>query len=135
MLALLLTLHVTAGALVLGVLFLESLTVVMALRLPGEPQREGVRTVLCRAHLYVYYPILAVVVVTGLINAAWVGAFAQGLWLHWKLVFVLLLMGLGLLTGGQLRAGAPGKGAAMAVHVLTFVVSLMIVFLAVIQPF
>ena len=54
----LLALHVTAMALVVGTLFLNSLTVVMAMRLKTPEQREGVRILQRRIHLFIYYPIL-----------------------------------------------------------------------------
>lgn len=134
-LPLLVTVHVTAAAIVIGVLFMQSLAVVMALRLPAEAQREGVRTLQRRVHAFVYYPILGVTLLAGLWVAMLEGAFTQGKWLHWKLLLVLVLIGLGFLTGGTLRNETPGKPRAMAVHVLIFLVSLLIVYLAVFKPF
>jgi uncharacterized membrane protein len=135
MLALLTTLHVTAAAIVVGVLFLQSLAVVMALRLAGEAQRSGVRLVQTRIHRFVYYPMLAVAVLAGF-GLAWAtDAFQQGRWLHWKLVLVVLLVGLGLLTGRGLRAQRVNKPQGMVVHILIFLLSAGIVYLAVLKPF
>jgi uncharacterized membrane protein len=132
---LVLTLHVTGAAIVVGVLFLQSLLVVMALRLRGESQREGVRRVQARVQAGVYYPLLAFALLTG----AWIAwlddALAHGRWLHWKLLAVVLLVGLGLLTGQALRSERPSRPLALAVHVAIVLVSALIVFLAAVQPF
>jgi len=127
----LLALHVTATALVIGALFLQSLMVVMALRLPDPEQRAGVRILQGRVHLFIYYPILAVAVLSGAALAWLTGAFGAGSWLYWKLVLVVLLIGAGLLTGGELRRERVAKGPAMAVHIVIFLLSLWIVYLAV----
>jgi uncharacterized membrane protein len=130
-----LALHVTAVAVVIGSLFVQSLAVVMALRLKTEEQREGVRILLRRIHLFVYLPILLVALGTGL-WLAWGGeAFSEGTWLHWKLVGVVLLIGLGLLTWRGIQARQPIKPLALLVHICVFLVSLWIVYLATARPF
>jgi len=131
----LLALHVTATSLVVGSLFLQSLMVVMALRLPNEQQREGTRTLMGRVHLFIYYPILGVAVLSGLWLAMSTGAFESGRWLHWKLLLVVLLAGLGFLTGGRIRAQQVAKGPAMVIHILIFLVSILIIYLATARPF
>ena len=131
----LLALHVTSAALVIGTLFLQSLVVVMAMRLKIPEHAEGVRIIQRRVHLFIYYPILAVSMVSGFWIAFDGGAFTQGRWLHWKLVLVVLLAGLGLLTGHELRARRVHKGAAMSVHIVIFVLSACIVWLATAKPF
>ena len=133
--AILLTLHVTVAAIVVGVLFLQSLAVVMALRLKSEVQREGVRILHGRLHRFIYYPMLAVAVLSGFWYAFATDAFAQGRWLHWKLVFVVLLAGLGLLTGQGVRSRRPLRPLAIGVHVLIFGVSACIFYLAVLKPY
>ena len=135
MTAILIALHATAGAIVVGVLFLQSLAVVMALRLKGESQRDGVRILQRRMHLFIYYPILAVAVGTGFWSALANEVLSQGRWLHWKLVFVVLLTGLGLLTGRFISRERPSRAPAMAVHVLIFMVSGYIIYLAVLRPY
>ena len=130
-----LALHVISVALVVGTLFLQSLAVVMALRLKTEAQQEGNRLLQRRIHLAVYYPILAVALVTGIGLAAASGAFSHGTWLHWKLVGVVLLIGLGFLTGWELRTPRPFKPVAMAVHIAVFLVSFYVIYLATAQPF
>ena len=131
----LLILHVTLAATVVGVLFAQSLLVVMALRLRGEGQRQGVRIVQRRLHGFVYYPLLAVTLLSGA-WLAWAGdAFAQGSWLRWKLVAVVLLIGLGLLTGQALHTERPARGLALAVHVAILALSAAVLGLAVLKPF
>ena len=133
--AFMVTLHATAAAIVVGVLFLQSLAVVMALRLPGDQQREGVRILQKRIHAFIYYPILAVTLLSGLWNALATDAFGQGSWLHWKLVFIVLLIGLGLLTGQGIRSERPRRPVAMAVHIGVFVIAACILYLAVLKPY
>ena len=126
-------LHVTAVSLVVGTLFLQSLMVVMALRLKADAQREGVRILQQRIHWFIYYPILLVALGTGMGLARATGAF-QLAWLQWKLVGVVLLIGLGLLTGWEIRAKRVVKPLAMAVHIVIFLVSLWVVYLAAVRP-
>ena len=129
------TLHVTAAAIVVGVLFLQSLAVVMALRLPSDAKRAGVRLLASRMHAFIYYPILGVTALTGFWNAFAGDAFAQGRWLHWKLVFVVLLAGLGLLVGRGIRAERPVRPVALMIHIAVFVISACIIYLAVLKPY
>jgi protoporphyrinogen IX oxidase len=133
--AILVTLHVLSAAIVVGTLFVQSLAVVMTLRLPGESQREGVRIVQRRIHGGIYYPMLGLAVLTGLWNAMVEDAFAHGRWLNWKLLAVVLLVGLGLLTGRAIRAERPSKPLAIAVHAGIFVLAALILYLAVLRPF
>lgn len=133
--AALLTLHVTSVSIVIGSLFVQSLGVVMALRLKSEEQREGVRNLQRRVHLFIYYPILLVALGSGLWLALAGDVFSTGKWLHWKLVGVVLLIGLGLLTGRSIRARKPIKPLAMLVHICIFLVSFWIVYLATARPF
>ena len=128
-------LHVTAVALVIGTLFLQSLTLVMALRLKTEEQREGNRILQSRIHLFIYYPILLVAIASGLGLALAGDAFTEGKWLHWKIVGVVVLIGLGLLTARGVRAQKVVKPLAMLVHIAIFLVSLWIVYLATARPF
>ena len=130
----LLILHITAASITLGVLFVQSMAVVIAMRLNGEGQRTGVRMLQERLHRGVYYPMLGIALLTGLIVALQAGAFSAGKWLHWKLVVVLLFMGLGLLVGQYLRAPRVSRPIALLVHILTFVCALVIVYLAALKP-
>jgi uncharacterized membrane protein len=131
----LIALHVTAAALVIGTLFLQSLAVVMMLRLKSEAHREGNRILQRRIHLFIYYPILLVALASGLWLALSTGAFDQGKWLHWKLVAVVLLIGLGLLTGRGIAAKHVFKPVAMLVHIGIFLLSFWIVYLVAMRSF
>ncbi len=137
----LLILHVTLAATVVGVLFVQSLLVVMAMRLRGEGQRQGVRIVQRRLHGFVYYPLLGVTLLSGAWLALAGDVFAHGGWLRWKLVGVVLLIGLGLLTGQGLRSEPPARPAratrvlALAVHVAILGASACVLGLAVLKPF
>ena len=55
-----LTLHVIAVMLVIGTLFVQSLSVVFRLRLSNQVQIKGVQFVQRRVHRLIYYPVLAV---------------------------------------------------------------------------
>ena len=134
MMSFLLPLHVTAAALVIGSLFVQSLMVVMALRLKLPEHREGVRILQRRLHVFIYYPILLVALVTGLWMALLTGAFGEGRWLHWKLVWIVVLAGLGFMTGRNLRQREVAKPVAMVVHIVIFLVSMAIVYLAALKP-
>ena len=57
-----LTLHVLTVMLVIGTLFVQSLTVVFRLRLSDPAQIEGVQWIQHRVHQLIYYPILVVAV-------------------------------------------------------------------------
>lgn len=129
MYAYIVALHVTAASLVIGTLFLQSLNVVMAVRLKSEEQRTGNRILQRRVHWFIYYPILLVALVSGMWLAQASNAFAQGKWLHWKLVGVVVLIGLGLLTGRGIGAIRVIKPLAMLVHIAVFLVSIWIVYL------
>lgn len=130
----LLTLHVTAMALVLGTLFLQSLAVVMALRLKTAEHQVGVRELQRRIHAFIYYPILLVALASGMWLAIDGDAFSQGKWLQWKLVAVVLLIGLGFLVGWELRGGRVFKPVAMMIHIVIFLLALAIVYLATVRP-
>lgn len=135
MLYLLVTLHVTAAAIVIGTLFTQSLGAVMALRLPETSQRSAVSLLQLRMHKFIYYPILLFTLATGLWVALATDAFTGSKWLHWKLVLLVALIGLGFLTGGTIRNDEPSKPIAMAIHVAILLVSLLVVYLAVFKPF
>lgn len=131
----LLTLHITSISLVVGTLFLQSLSVVMAMRLKTPEQAEGARILQRRIHLFIYYPILAVAVLSGLYMAMTTGAFTEGKWLHWKLIFVMVLAGLGLLVGMETRGKKVAKPVALLIHIAIFIVSASVIYLAAVKPF
>lgn len=131
----LLTLHETFVAFTVGTLFLQSMALVTTLRLNGEAGREGARQLQRRLHRVIYYPVLLVALLSGLALAWHTGAFSAGMWLHWKLVFVVVLVGLGFWYGHLLTGPRIVKPAALAVHVLIFACTVVIVFLAAVKPF
>ena len=55
-----LTLHVIVVMLLIGTLFVQSLSVVFRLRLINQVQIEGIQFDQRRVHLLMYYPVLAV---------------------------------------------------------------------------
>jgi uncharacterized membrane protein SirB2 len=133
MLGLLLTVHVLFAAITIGVLFVESLGMVLALRLAEEAHREGARLLHLRLHRAVYYPVLTVAIVSGFLLAWQQGVLSAG-WLAWKLVLVVLLIGLGMMGGQALRRRSLVRPAALAVHILILLIAAGIVALAALKP-
>ena len=134
MTGLLMTLHVLFAAITIGVLFVESLGMVMALRLAEEDHREGARRLHQRMHRAIYYPALLLTLATGF-PLAWLQGVLSAGWLAWKLVLVVLLIGLGLMAGQALRGRVTAKPAALAVHIGIFLLSAGIIALAALKPF
>lgn len=134
MTAALLTLHVLFASIVIGVLFAESLGMVMVRRLPDEAHREGARRLQQRIHRGIYYPALIIAIVTGFLLGWSEGVLGAG-WLAWKLVLVVLLAGLGLIAGQALSQPQVAKPAALVVHVVILLLSGGIVWLAALKPF
>lgn len=130
----LVTIHVTTAVLAAGVLFAVSLAVVVANRLEGASQREGVRMLLRRLALGAYYPMLGLALASGFFQAWLTEALTQGKWLHWKILAVMLLVGLGLMTDRAVRIGHARKPIALAVHIAVFLITAVIMFLAVRRP-
>jgi len=127
-------LHVTGASIVIGVLFLQSMMIVMALRLQSEEQKAGLKAIMHRIEKFIYYPILVVTLLTGLYAMNVTNALKNGVWLHYKFIFLILLVGLGAMVSGLLRTEKPAKAKAMAVHVLIFIISFCVVYLAVFKP-
>jgi len=132
--ALLVTLHVLFAAIVIGALFVESLGMVVQRRLEREEHRDGARLIFARLHRAAYYPALIVALVTGFI-VAWQRDLLTAGWLAWKLVLVVLLVGLGMIGGRALRKGALPRPASLIVHILIVFIAAGIVYLAKIKPF
>lgn len=131
-----LALHVTAICLVVGTLFVQSLAVVFRLRMQEDELIRGAQWIQKRIYNFIYYPILVVAVLSGLYLAMLGGWFTNGTkWLHWKLVFLMLLIGLGFLNGRQINEKRLPKPVAMFVHIGIFLVSVVMIYLAQIKPF
>jgi uncharacterized membrane protein len=131
-----LTLHVLTVMLVIGTLFVQSLTVVFRLRLSDLAQIEGVQWIQHRVHQLIYYPILVVAVSSG----AYLVLLQEGLtttcnWLQAKIILLLILIVFGFLNGLQIANENLRKTQALRVHIGIFMVSAGMIYLAQVKPF
>ena len=127
--------HVTAVCLVVGTLFVQSLAVVFRFRMTEAAQIAGTQGIQHRIYKFIYYPILGIAVATGLYLATITGAFSNGLWLHYKLVGLLLLIVFGFLNGMQILKRDLPKPMAMFVHIGIFCTSVFMIYMASAKPF
>lgn len=130
-----LMLHVVAISLVVGTLFVQSLAVIFRLRLKSDEQIKGAQWVQYRIYKFIYYPILLVAILTGIYLAMVTDAFAQGKWLDWKLLLLVILIGFGLLNGRQINNRDLPKPFAMIVHIGIFCVAAGMIYLVEAKPF
>lgn len=130
-----LTLHMISMCLVVGTLFVQSLSVVFRLRLKTSPEIAGIRNIQTRIHKFIYYPILGVTIVSGSVLAVKTGVFDQAKWIYLKLVFLALLITLGELNGVQIKKDILPKKYAMMVHIGIFIIGAGMIYLATIKPF
>ena len=130
-----LTLHMISMCLVVGTLFLQSLTVVFRLRLKTPPEVSGVRNIQLRIHKYIYYPILLVTLVSGGVLAYTTGVFVQSKWIYAKLILFVILVALGELNGAQIKKDILPKKYAMMVHIGIFIIGAGMIYLATVKPF
>ena len=121
--------------LVVGTLFLQSLTVVFRLRLKSADEREGLRKTQGRIHKFIYYPILFVTVVSGLYLAIQTGVFNEAKWIYPKLGLLLVLVALGFQNGRQIKQDQLPKKYAMMVHIAIFIIAGFMIYLATVKPF
>ena len=131
-----LTLHVLTVMLVIGTLFVQSLTVVFRLRLSDPAQIEGIQWIQCRVHQLIYYPILVLAVSSG----AYLGLLQEGLtslgkWLHSKIILLLILIVFGFLNSRQISNENLQKPQALLVHIGIFMGSAGMIYLAQVKPF
>ena len=132
-----LTLHVVAVMLVIGTLFVQSLTVVFRLRLSEQAQIEGVQWIQRRVHQLIYYPILLIAVSSG----AYLAMLQERIttpgngWLHVKVTLLLILIVFGFLNGRQISNDNLRKPQALLVHIGVFLLSVVMIFLAQVKPF
>jgi len=132
-----LTLHVIAVMLVIGTLFVQSLTVVFRLRLSDQSQIEGVQWIQRRVHQLIYYPILLIAVSSG----AYLAMLQERIttpgngWLHVKVTLLLILIVFGFLNGRQISNDNLRKPQALLVHIGVFLISVVMIFLAQVKPF
>ena len=130
-----LTLHMISMCLVIGTLFLQSLTVVFRLRLKSAEEAMGLEKTQTRIHKFIYYPILGVTLISGVVLAIKTGAFSEGKWIHVKLVLLMVLIALGVQNGRQIKDAVLPKKYAMMVHIAIFIVGAYMIYLATIKPF
>ncbi|TDJ52196.1 MAG: hypothetical protein E2O44_01010 [Nitrospina sp.] len=130
-----LTLHMVSMSLVVGTLFLQSLTVVFRLRLNSAEEREGLRKTQSRIHKFIYYPILAVTIFSGVFLAVKTGVFVEFKWIYAKLTLLLILIGLGFLNGLQIKQDVLPKKYAMMVHIAIFLISGGMIYFATVKPY
>ena len=121
--------------LVVGTLFLQSLTVVFRLRLKSAHEREGLRKTQVRIHKLIYYPILFVTVASGLYLAIKTGVFDEAQWIYLKLGLLLVLVALGFQNGRQINQDQLPKKYAMMVHIAIFIIAGIMIYLATVKPF
>ena len=130
-----LTLHIISMCLVIGTLFLQSLSVVFRLRLKSAEEAKGLEKTQSRIHKFIYYPILGVTLISGVVLAVKTGAFSDGKGLHWKIGLLTLLIALGGQNGKQIKQAVLPKKYAMMVHIAIFIVGAFMIYLATIKPF
>ena len=132
-----LTLHIISMCLVVGTLFLQSLIVVFRLRLKKHEEVAGVKNVQKRIHKFIYYPILGVTIISGMILTSSTGVFSQDQnnWISFKLLLLIILVVFGILNGKQIQAEILPKKYAMMVHIPIFLIGAGIIYLATIKPF
>jgi uncharacterized membrane protein SirB2 len=130
-----LTLHMISMCLTIGTLFVQSLSVVFRLRLKTAEEFSGISKTQSRIHKFIYYPILAVTILSGLVLAISTGVFAQAHWIHVKLALLLVLIFLGILNGQQIKKDVLPKKYAMMVHIAIFIVGASMIYLATVKPF
>ena len=121
--------------LVVGTLFLQSLTVVFRLRLKKREEIDGAKNIQKRIHKFIYYPILAVTIISGMVLAVKTNVFAEANWIFLKLGLLLILIILGILNGKQIQADVLPKKYAMMVHIPIFLIGAGMIYLATIKPF
>ena len=121
--------------LVVGTLFLQSLTVVFRLRLKKQEEVDGAKNIQKRIHKFIYYPILAVTIISGTVLAVKTNVFGEANWILPKLGLLLILIVLGVLNGKQIQTDVLPKKYAMMVHIAIFLIGSGIIYLATIKPF
>ncbi len=132
-----LTLHIISMSLVVGTLFLQSLIVVFRLRLKKQEEVDGVKNTQKRIHKFIYYPILGVTIISGIVLANKLDIFSQDKtnWIFLKLGLLIILIILGILNGKQIQTNVLPKKYAMMVHIPIFLIGAGMIYLASIKPF
>ena len=120
-----------------GTLFLQSLIVVFRLRLRKQEEITGVKNIQKRIHKFIYYPILGVTIISGVILASNTDVFSQDQnnWISLKLGLLIVLIIFGILNGKQIQTDVLPKKYAMMVHIPIFLIGAGMIYLATIKPF
>jgi len=124
-------------SLVVGTLFLQSLIVVFRLRLKKQEEVDGVKNTQKRIHKFIYYPILGVTIISGIVLANKLDIFSQDKtnWIFLKLGLLIILIILGILNAKQIQTNVLPKKYAMMVHIPIFLIGAGMIYLASIKPF
>ncbi len=132
-----LTLHILSMCLVVGTLFLQSLIVVFRLRLKKQEEVNGVKNIQKRIHKLIYYPILGVTIISGIVLANKLDIFSQDKanWILLKLGLLIILIIFGMLNGKQIQKDVLPKKYAMMVHIPIFLIGAGMIYLASIKTF
>ena len=86
-------------------------------------------------HKFIYYPILGVALITGMVLAVKTNVFADSHWIYAKLALLLVLISLGVMNGKQIMKDLLPKKYAMMVHIAIFLIGAWMIYLATIKPF
>jgi len=121
--------------LVIGTLFLQSLSVVFRLRLKDATEAQGLKKTQNRIHKFIYYPILGVTVFSGIYLALISGVFEKMDWIKIKLILLVVLVALGIQNGRQINNDSLPKKYAMMVHIAIFIIGAGMIYLATVKPF
>ena len=108
---------------------------VFRLRLKSPEEAKGLEKTQSRIHKFIYYPILGVTIISGIVLAVKTEAFSEGKWIHWKLALLIVLIALGIQNGKQIKEAILPKKYAMMVHIAIFIVGACMIYLATIKPF
>jgi uncharacterized membrane protein len=121
--------------LVIGTLFLQSLSVVFRLRLKDATEAQGLKKTQNRIHKFIYYPILGVTIFSGMYLALTSGVFEKMDWIKVKLILLVVLVALGVQNGRQIHNDSLPKKYAMMVHIAIFIIGAVMIYLATVKPF
>ena len=131
----LLVVHLLSIALAVGTLVTQSLMLVLRSQLDSQEHIDVFQKIQKKAHLFIYHPSIGFAILSGLTLAMQTGAFTNGKWLHWKLMFVFLLVGVGVVTGVQIKKDKGGKALRLVMHIGVLSLATIIIYFASIKPF
>ena len=102
-----------------------------------QEEVSGVKNVQKRILKFIYYPILGVTIISGVILASNTGVFSQDQnnWISLKLGLLIVLIIFGILNGKQIQTDILPKKYAMMVHIPIFLIGAGMIYLATFKPF